>query len=329
VEYEVNKPSYISLHISGELENRAARLNHRLETCDICPRKCSVNRSSGEMGYCNSGKNPIVASFCDHHGEEPVISGIQGSGAIFFGNCNLACVYCQNYQISQNSQGQINNQITVKELADCMIGLQKTGCHNINLVSPSHVVAQVVSALNLAAKTGLTLPLVYNTNSYDSPDTLAEMDGIISIYLPDIKYSDNEMARRYSGATNYVEHTRQAIQEMYRQVGGLVVDKQGVAVAGVLVRHLVLPNGIAGSQESLEWLAEKIGTDVGLSLMSQYYPCHRAGQYQEIARPVTRQEYLYVLKLAQKLGFKRIFAQQLQSNMHFLPDFDCKNPFGN
>ena len=325
---EVNCPPYISLFVSGELEKRAERLNRRLEKCDICPRKCGVNRLRGESGYCNSGKKPVVASFCDHHGEEPVISGTRGSGTIFFGNFNLACVYCQNYQISQDPVTQQDNQVTIEQLAGYMLKLQDMGCHNINLVSPSHFVAQIVSAVFAAVKKGLVLPLVYNTNSYDSLETLKEMENVISVYLADIKYSRDDLAFKYSGAGGYVESSRGAILEMYRQTGGLLLNDQGLAIKGVLIRHLVLPEGIAGSRESIEWLAENTGKDIGLSLMSQYHPSFRAYKYPELARPINRKEYLGVLKLAKQLGFHQIFAQQLLSNKLYLPDFNSSRPFG-
>lgn len=328
VKHELQKPLYVKLFNTGELEKRAERLNRRLERCDICPRECGVNRLKGELGHCNSGKEPVVASFCDHHGEEPSLSGSRGSGTIFFGNCNLRCVFCQNYQISQNPAAQQKNRIGIEELAGFMIRLQEIGCHNINLVSPTHFVPQIISALLLAVEQGLTLPIVYNTNSYDSLDTLKELEGVISIYLPDIKYADDVNTLRYSGVENYTEHAGRAIKEMFRQVGALATDSLGIAERGVLVRHLVLPGGVAGSRSSLQWLAENIGPEVGLSLMSQYHPCHRAMEYPEIARPVTRQEYMEVLKEAKRLGFTKMFAQQIQSNRLYLPDFDCEEPFG-
>lgn len=321
------KPPYIALCSSGEVAERAARLERRLEKCDICPRKCGVNRLRGELGYCNSGAEPTVGSFCAHFGEEPVISGSRGSGAIFFTNCNLACVYCQNYQISQDPFRQKNNQVSIGKLAGFMLQLQEMGCHNINLVSPTHFTAQIVLAINLASQKGLKLPIVYNTNGYDLPETLAELDGIISVYLPDIKYSSNQMAQRFSDAPNYVEESRAAISEMYRQSGGLVLD-EGVANKGVLIRHLVLPGDISGSEDSLKWLAANVGKDVGLSLMSQYYPAHMANRYREISRSITRDEYLGVFKLAKQLGFKQVFAQQMESPGVYLPDFNCRKPFG-
>ncbi|MFA7179305.1 MAG: radical SAM protein [Dehalococcoidales bacterium] len=321
------KPSYIDLCISGELAKRAARLESRLEKCDICPRNCGVNRLRGEMGYCNSAAKPIVASYCAHFGEEPAISGSRGSGTIFFGNCNMACAYCQNYQISQNPFCQKNNQVSIEELAGFMLQLQQMDCHNINLVSPTHFIAQIVPAINLASQRGLKLPIVYNTNGYDSPGTLVELDGVISVYLPDIKYSSNQMSQRFSDAPNYVENSRAAILEMYRQTGGLVLD-EGVAIKGVLIRHLVLPDDIGGSEDSLKWLAYNIGKGVALSLMSQYYPAHHAGRYREISRPITRDEYFRAFKVAKQLGFKQIFAQQMESPGVYLPDFNCEKPFG-
>ena len=220
------QPGYISLYQSGELAQRAQRLWQRLEVCDICPRECGDNRLKGKIGFCHSGAEPIVASVCDHHGEEPVLSGTRGSGTIFFGNCNLRCRYCQNHQISQQPKEQRANRTDYSTLAGHMLYLQDgLGCHNINLVSPSHFVPQIVQALLEAVPQGLRIPLVYNSNGYDSLKTLQELDDVIDIYLPDLKYADDDNARKYSRAREYVRHSRASIKEMHRQVGDLVVDK--------------------------------------------------------------------------------------------------------
>ncbi len=318
---------YIELYNSGELEERAKRLERRLALCDICPRNCRVNRLEGELGYCHSGKEPIVASYCDHHGEEPPVSGSRGSGTIFFGNCNLRCVFCQNHQISQDWQAQECNRVSVNDLADFMLKLQEKSCHNINLVSPSHFVPQFVSALNLAIPRGLKIPIVYNTNSYDSPDTLRELNGIISIYLPDLKYADDENAKRYSDAAGYSRHARTAIKEMFNQAGGLVTGAGGIAVRGVLVRHLVLPGNIAGTRQCLAWLANEVSNEVGLSLMSQYHPCHRAFKYPELTGIVEAGEYVKALRQVKELGFKKTYIQGLGSPRVYLPDFNKEKPF--
>ena len=263
---------YDSLYKSGELRERAERLNRRLAACDICPRSCRVNRFEGSGGYCRSGKLVSVASRCAHHGEEPALSGTRGSGTIFFNSCNLKCVYCQNSQISQGQHGQ-SECIDSRGLAEMMLYLQdELHCHNINLVSPTHYVPQIVEAVCEAVPLGLDIPIVYNTNGYDSVETLSMLDGIIDIYLPDIKYASDKWARKFSGARQYVKYSRLAIAEMYRQVGNLETDDQGVAQRGLIVRQLILPNRLAGSADSLKWLATAVSRDVTLSIMAQYYP---------------------------------------------------------
>ncbi len=323
------QPKYLSLYESGELEKRAERLWQRLANCDICPRECGVNRLQGETGFCHSGCMPIVASFCDHHGEEPVLSGSRGSGTIFFGNCNLRCCYCQNHQISQNHKQQKANEVDRHTLAGYMIYLQdKLDCHNINFVSPSHFVPQIIKALLEAVSMGLRIPLVYNTNSYDSIETLKELDGIMDIYLPDLKYASDSRAYRFSKARNYVLHSRNAIREMYRQVGELAVDNNGVAQRGLIVRHLILPNNIAGSRQSLNWLAKEVSPKVTISLMSQYHPTHKAYKYSLLSRPVNITEYEEALKAMEEAGLGEGWAQDMASHKHYLPDFERKDhPF--
>lgn len=323
------QPNYISLYHSGELEKRAERLWQRLESCDICPRECGVDRLAGKKGFCRSGYNPIVASVCDHHGEEPALSGSRGSGAIFFGNCNLRCRYCQNHQISQDPRAQKANETDCRTLARHMLHLQDNlGCHNINFVSPSHFVPQIVKALLEAIPMGLKIPLVYNTNGYDSLKTLKELDGVIDIYLPDLKYASDDYARKYSRARGYVFHSRNAIREMYRQVGELVVDGNGVARRGLIVRHLILPNGIAGSRESLAWLAKEVSSRVAVSLMSQYHPMHRAYKYSLLSRPISPSEYQEALQAMEDAGLEQGWAQEIASHRHYLPDFDKEgHPF--
>jgi len=324
------QPDYISLYQSGELKLRAERLWLRLASCDICPRECGVDRLRGKTGYCHSGWQPIVASVCDHHGEEPVLSGRRGSGTIFFGNCNLRCCYCQNHQISQNWKGQQANQTDCHTLARHMLHLQDDlGCHNINFVSPSHFVPQIVKALLEAIPMGLEIPLVYNTNGYDSLKTLKELDGVIDIYLPDLKYASDAYAYRFSRAREYVSHSRNAIREMYRQVGELVVDGDGTARKGLIVRHLILPNGIAGSRESLAWLAREVSPKVAVSLMSQYHPMHRAYKYDLLSRPIGISAYEEALEAMREAGLEEGWAQELASHRVFLPDFERReHPFG-
>jgi putative pyruvate formate lyase activating enzyme len=323
------EPGYIELYRSGELERRAEALEERLAACDICPRECGVNRLEGKQGFCHSGLLPIVASVGAHHGEEPVLSGRRGSGTIFLGNCNLRCVYCQNYQISQDYKAQRRNEVETSVLAENMLYLQdELGCHNINLVSPSHFVPQIVRALLEAVPLGLKLPLVYNTSSYDAVATLRQLDGIISIYLADLRYASNKWGRRFSKAPDYVERARAAIKEMQRQVGNLIVDEENIAQKGLIVRHLILPNGIAGSRESLSWLASEISPRVALSLMSQYFPAHRAFRFHRLSRPITAEEYDEVVALVEGLGIENGWLQGMDASSHYRPDFSDEDaPF--
>ncbi len=316
------EPGYIALYRSGELERRADLLEARLSSCDICPRECRVNRRAGEVGFCHSAYLPIVSSACAHHGEEPVLSGRRGSGTIFLGNCNMRCVYCQNYQISQDYKTQKRNEVETRILAEKMLFLQdELGCHNINFVSPSHFVPQIVRAVLEAVPLGLKLPLVYNSSGYDSVATLRELDGIISIYLPDLRYAANKWGKRFSRVPDYVERARAAIKEMYRQVGNLAVDEEGIARKGLIVRHLILPNGIAGSRESLGWLASEVSPRVTVSIMSQYHPVHRARRIPLLARAVSSEEYNEVVALAEKLGIENGWLQGMGASQDYLPDF--------
>ncbi|OGO32243.1 MAG: radical SAM protein [Chloroflexi bacterium RBG_16_56_11] len=321
-------PGYLALYRSGELERRVKALEARLEECDICPRECRTRRLEGNTGACNSGALPIVSSFCAHHGEEPALSGSRGSGTIFFGNCNMRCVYCQNFQISQDPVNQRQYEVTTRVLAERMLYLQdELKCHNINLVTPSHFVPQIARAVFEAVPRGLRLPLVYNTSSYDSLRTLKQLDGIIDIYLADLRYASNEAGRRYSGVPDYTEISRAGIKEMYRQVGDLLVDEEGVAIKGLMVRHLILPNGIAGSEESLRWLAREVSPRVAVSIMSQYYPAHLAYKYRELYRKILPAEYDEVARLAEELGMENGWLQEMESAGHYRPDFAADEPF--
>jgi putative pyruvate formate lyase activating enzyme len=316
-----SEPSYLSLFRSGELERRVKNLEARLAACDICPRECGAKRLEGKTKFCHSAYLPVVASVCPHHGEEPVLSGTLGSGTIFFGNCNMRCVYCQNSQISQDHKARQEKEMGFSALAGEMLRLQETGCHNINFVSPSHFVPQLVRAVFEAVPLGLHLPLVYNTGGYDSLKTIKELDGIIDIYLPDLRYADDKTARRYSRARNYVEHSRAAIKEMYRQVGNLKVDENEIAQRGLIVRHLILPGGLAGSRDSLTWLAEEISPDVTVSIMAQYYPAHRADRFPELNRKITQEEYSEVVDLINSLGMENGWLQEMESSETYRPDF--------
>ncbi len=323
------EPGYITMYRSGELEQKVVSLEDRLSSCDICPRECGVNRLSGEEGFCRSRFLPAVSSVCSHHGEEPVLSGTRGSGTVFFSNCNMRCIYCQNYQISQDYDQQQSREIDCYTLAERMIYLQDDmGCHNINFVSPSHFVPQMVRAVLEAVPMGLHIPLVYNSGGYDSVETLKELDGIINIYLPDLRYSSDKHATEYSQAPNYVKHARAAIKEMYRQVGNLRLDEAGLAQQGLIVRHLILPNRLAGSEDSLKWLTNEVSPDVTMSVMSQYYPAYKANQIPALSRKIKYSEYSEVVKLMNTLGINNGWLQGMKSSEYYLPDFRREsNPF--
>ena len=312
---------YIRLYESGELARRAGSLGDRLYNCDICPRRCHVNRIAGEKGFCRSGQLVSTSSYCDHHGEEPALSGTRGSGTIFFSNCNLRCSYCQNHQISQGADSH-RGTVSSGELAGIMLYLQDDlRCHNINLVSPSHYVPQILAALCQAIPGGLHIPLIYNTNGYDDLATLKMLDGVIDIYLPDIKYASNVHAGEFSHCSNYVEFSRLAIKEMYRQTGNLVTDESGIAQSGLIVRHLILPNDLAGSYDSLNWLADNLSRDVTVSIMAQYHPCFLAWRDPLLSRKVTSAEYARVLEILQALELENGWLQELDSSEYYLPDF--------
>jgi putative pyruvate formate lyase activating enzyme len=301
-------PSYLKLYRTGELKKRIETAYALMGKCTICPRKCAVNRLKNERGICGIGLLPLVSSFNAHFGEEPPISGHSGSGTIFFTRCNLKCVYCQNYPISQLGHGE---EVTIQRLAEIMLSLQKDKCHNINLVTPTHVVPQILAALLIASEKGLNIPLVYNSGGYESQETLKLLDGVIDIYLPDAKYSNNGSSLKYSGAGNYVEVNKKTLLEMHRQVGDLVMDEEGIAQRGLLIRHLVLPENISGSKEVLTFIARKISPNTYMSLMAQYHPAHRANDYPELSRRVVLEEYAAVLKIARRLGLDRGWKQIL------------------
>jgi putative pyruvate formate lyase activating enzyme len=323
------EPSYIALYNSGELERRANRLESRLACCDICPRECHVDRLECEVGFCHSGRLPIVSSVCTHKGEEPAISGSRGSGTIFFGNCNMRCVYCQNYQISQNWEKQKSKEIDCHTLAERMLYLQDDlDCHNVNFVSPSHFVPQLVRAVLEAVPMGLRVPLAYNTSGYDSIASLQELDGIISIYLPDLRYASDKWAKKFSHAPGYVAQARQAIKEMYRQVGDLTVDEFGLAQRGLIVRHLILPNGPAGCEESLTWLARELSPTVAVSIMSQYLPLHLARRIPLLSRKISTAEYEAVLQLLHDKGIENGWIQEMGASEDYVPNFEQEgHPF--
>ncbi len=297
-------PGYLALADSGELARRAAQAYRRLEDCDLCARYCHVNRLETIRGaVCRTGERAVVHSYGPHHGEESPLSGRRGSGTIFFSWCNLRCDFCQNWEISRQGRGVERDP---EQLAEIMLELQAMGCHNINLVSPSHVVAQVISALDMAARRGLKLPIVYNTGGYDSIEALRLLDGIIDIYMPDMKYADSKQARRLSHVRDYVRYNREAVREMHRQVGDLVLDEEGIARRGLLVRHLVLPDNRSGTDGVLKFLAEEVSRDTYLNLMDQYRPCYRADEHSSMNRRITEAEFGQALRWARELGLERL-----------------------
>ena len=299
-----HEPAYLALHRSGELARRAQLADDRLEDCDLCARYCHVNRKETLHGVvCRTGELAVVNSAGPHHGEEDCLRGWRGSGVIFFSWCNMRCVFCQNWEISWKARG---TERTAEELAETMLELQSIGCHNINLVSPSHVVAQILAALVIAAGEGLRLPLVYNSGGYDSPEALALLDGVVDIYMPDMKYGDPELARKYSHTPDYVEANHSAVREMHRQVGDLKLSSDGIAERGLLVRHLVLPNGIAGTEQVVRFLAREISPDTYINIMDQYRPAYRAGEYPELDRMITPEEYKAALDAAAAAGLRRL-----------------------
>lgn len=306
------------------LRNRVNEALKSLASCKLCPRECGVNRLKDERGFCKPGRKLVVSSYSPHFGEEPPLTGLHGSGTIFFTSCNMRCVFCQNYQISQ---GGIGDEVSEEELARMMLLLQRLGCHNINLVSPTHFVPQIIRGIELAKSQGLTLPFVYNTNGYDSLETLNILDGIIDIYLPDIKYADDKMAQKYSFAKDYVYHSRQAIKEMLRQVGNLEVDQKGIARRGLIVRHLVLPDNIAGTYECLAFLAQEVSKEVRISLMAQYNPLYKAEEFPEINRKITLKEYIRAKNWARELGLNNVWTQDITSPDIGVPDFESKDVF--
>jgi len=297
-------PAYLALLESGELADRERQAYSHLRDCDLCARNCHVDRIVTTRGaVCRTGEHAVVSSAGPHFGEEPPLRGRRGSGTIFFAWCNLRCVYCQNWEISHKGRGE---KVSPQQLATMMLGLQAQGCHNINLVSPSHVVAQVIAAVRVAAERGLRLPLVYNTGGYDSPEALALLDGIIDIYMPDMKYGDSAIARRYSKVGDYYERNTAAIKEMHRQVGDLALDEEGIAQRGLLVRHLVLPNHLDSTAHVLRFIAQDLSADTYLNLMDQYYPCYRADEYPALARPLSSSEYCRAVAMAHQAGLSRL-----------------------
>jgi putative pyruvate formate lyase activating enzyme len=300
-------PSYLSSYHNGSLNKLIKKTFSMLESCCICPRQCKVNRLKNEQGFCKTGLAPKVFSFMPHHGEEPPISGERGSGTIFFSHCNMACVYCQNYEFSQKEEGR---EVNFEELADFMLQLQDMACHNINLVSPTHIMPQILKTLALAIPKGLKIPLVYNTSGYELIEAIKLLEGIVDIYLPDMRYADTDIAIKYSNAPHYPKFNQQAVVEMHRQVGIAKLDEHGIIKKGLVIRHLVLPENIAGTDKIMEFIANKLSKDTYISLMSQYFPCYKASEFKNICRRISYSEYSNAQMLMQKYSLHNGWIQE-------------------
>jgi putative pyruvate formate lyase activating enzyme len=297
------RPSYLDLYENGTLQDRISLAEEILQSCRLCPRGCRVNRLADERGFCQTGALAAVSSYSPHFGEENPLVGVKGSGTIFFTHCHLLCLFCQNYEISHLGEGR---EVTPDQLAKIMLGLQGMGCHNINFVSPSHVVHHILLALPRAIAGGLRIPLVYNTGGYDSVETLKVLDGLFDIYMPDLKFMDGEVANKFCQARDYPEKAKAAIKEMHRQVGDLALNQRGIAERGVLLRHLVLPGGLAGTREAMHFLAREISPNTYVNIMAQYRPCGQAFQHPPLNRRVTAAEYEEAVAIAQEEGIHRL-----------------------
>lgn len=300
-------PSYLASYHNKKLERISDKTFKMLGSCSLCPRKCNVNRFKDELGFCKTAIMPKVYSFMPHRGEEPPISGKNGSGTIFFSNCNMHCLYCQNYEFSQLQEGR---EVDFEELAEMMLELQNLGCHNINLVTPTHVMPQILKSLIIAIGKGLKIPLVYNTGGYELAQVLKMLDGIIDIYLPDMRYADTEKAIEYSGAPDYPKYNQEAIKEMQRQVGIANINCEGIIKRGLIIRHLVLPSGISETDKIMKFIASELSTNTYISLMSQYLPCFRAIEIKEISRRLTYHEYENAKSIMEKYGLHNGWTQE-------------------
>lgn len=299
-------PGYLHLYKSGELFTRIEKGKALLQECQICPRRCRVNRLENKPGVCKVGRQIKVSSYAPHFGEESPLVGTYGSGTIFITSCNLGCVFCQNFDISHSGEGY---EVSPARLAQMMIELQQSGCHNINFVTPTHVAPQILEALPIAIENGLKIPLVYNTGGYDLVETLWLLEGVFDIYMPDFKFSDDKVAAKLCMAKDYPQVTMDAIKEMHRQVGDLVIDHRGVAVSGVIVRHLVMPNGLAGTRKVMQFLAREISLDTYVNIMDQYHPCGLAGKYPEINRRISVKEFENAIQIAHEEGIHRLDSE--------------------
>jgi len=297
-------PSYVGLYGKGELDRRIQLLKEFLQECRVCPRECRVDRLNGEIGICQAGSEPMISSAFPHFGEEPPLVGYHGSGTIFLTHCSLRCVFCQNYDISHLGNGE---RITSVGMAQAMVRLQEIGCHNINFVTPTHYTPQIVASLPEAIERGLRLPIVYNCSGYESIEVIRLLEGVVDIYMPDVKFMDEKHSKQFSNAPDYPEVIRKVLKEMYRQVGDLIIDSRGIAERGLLVRHLVMPNGVASSEAVLRFIAEEISVHSYVNIMDQYRPEYRAHEYPEINRRATHKEYAEAVQWAKSYGLHRGF----------------------
>ncbi len=301
------KPAYAKLEEEGKLRERVEEAYELLRECRLCPRQCGVNRLGGDTGFCRAPAGPVVHSASPHFGEEIPLSGRRGSGTIFFSNCNLRCIFCQNWPIAHEGRGQA---ITEDTLAGVMLELQRLGCHNINVVTPTHVMPNILRATRIALQGGLDLPLVYNTGGYEDPEVIRLLDGVVDIYLPDMKYQDGTQAAKYSaGAIDYPERARSSVLEMHRQVGGMVTDANGVALRGLMIRHLVMPNRVAGTKAFLEWVARELPKNSYVNIMAQYRVDYQAFNHPEIARAITPAEFVEAMEWADEAGLTNLDAR--------------------
>jgi putative pyruvate formate lyase activating enzyme len=300
--------AYLNLNEKGELDKRIEELTRILESCELCPRKCRINRLKGEKGYCRSGRDLLVSSYSPHFGEERPLVGFNGSGTIFLGGCNLLCLYCQNYETSHLMEGAV---IGEGKFAELMLDLQDRGCHNINFVTPTHFSPQIVKSIKIASEKGLRLPIVWNCGGYENVEVIKLLNGIVDIYMPDIKYGNNESAKKYSNVPDYFERCKEAVKEMHGQVGDLICDEDGIGLRGLLVRHLVLPEDLSGSEEVLKFL-RGLSRDTYLNIMDQYRPEGRAYECKELGRHITGEEFNKAVEIAKRLGLLRLDKERFK-----------------
>jgi len=299
-------PKYLKSFKNSTLKSKIDQTYNMLESCEICPRRCKVNRLKNEKGFCGTGILPIVCSYMPHHGEEPPVSGNKGSGTIFFSQCNLKCVYCQNFHFSQEGEGE---EVSIEQLSKFMVYLQSCGCHNINLVTPTHIMPQILNALYLAIEKGLNIPVVYNTSGYELPEMIKILDGIVDVYLVDMRYSESQHSAKYSSAKDYPEMNQESLKEMFQQVGNAEFDVNGIIKKGIIIRHLVLPNRVSGTEKIMKFISQEISQKTYISLMSQYRPYYNACNHREIGRRITHEEYQEAIDYLKKYSLNNGWIQ--------------------